>query len=78
MGVITDRGVMLIGTVVVGNDGASANVHAGAHRGVSYIRQMIGFSAYCQGRIFDFDEVANVHLGGQGGARAQASEGTDD
>ena len=78
MGVITDRGVMLVGTVVVGNDSPGANVHSGADRRISYIRQMIGFSAYCQGRIFDFDEVANVHLGGQGGARAQASEGTDD
>ena len=53
-------------------------VGAVAHGGVAQIGQVIRLGAARQGGVLHFDEVADVHVGAQLGARPQAGERTDD
>ena len=43
--VVLDHGAEFVGAVVVGGDGARADIHVGADRRVTDIRQMVGLAA---------------------------------
>lgn len=60
--VITDGGVMFIRTVVVGDDGAGADVDPCADRRIADVSEMVSFGARCHRRVFDLDEVADVDI----------------
>jgi hypothetical protein len=70
-----DHGAVLVGAVVVGGDAAGAEVHALADGAVAQVGQVVGLGAGGQRRVLHLDEVADVHLGAQVGARAQARVG---
>ena len=74
MNIITNHGAVLVGTVVIGGDAASTKVDAFAHRGITQIRQMVGFGAFCQRRVFNLYEVTDMDFSTQLRTRPQAGK----
>ncbi|OIQ72175.1 hypothetical protein GALL_462010 [mine drainage metagenome] len=68
---------MLVRAVVVGDDGAGADVHPRAHCGVAHVGEVIGLGSVAQRGVFHLDEIADVHPVGQRRGGAQPGEGAD-
>src|SRR5690606_32332571 len=75
--IVLDHRVMLVGTVVVADDGAGADVDAAAYGGVAEIGMVVGLGVVGDLRVLHFDEVADVHIPAQGRARTQTGIGPD-
>ena len=78
MGVRADDGVVLVRAVVVGDDGASADIGAWTDGRITDIGQVVGLGACAHRRVLDLDEVADMHIGAERGAGAQPRERPDD
>ena len=78
VGVGADGGAVLVRAVVVGGDRAGAVVDPLADVGIAEVGEVVGLGAAAEGRVLDLDEVADVDLGAELGAAAQAGERTDD
>ncbi len=76
--IVFNHGAVFVGAVVVGHDGARADIDPRAHRGVTHIAQVVGLGARAQRAVFHFDEVADVYAIGQGSCGPQPGEGADD
>src|SRR5581483_7698052 len=76
-GVVADDGAVLVGAVVVGGDGARADVNLAPDRAVADVREMVHLARFGDVGLLDFDEIADVHVVGEPGARAQPGERTD-
>ena len=72
-----DMGLVFVRAVVIRSDDACTVIDAFAHMGVAYISQMVGFSAFGQGAVFDFYKITNVHIVTQCRARSQTCKWTD-
>src|SRR3979411_2124606 len=59
--VILDGRAMLIGAIVVGNDGAGTNVHTLTQRSIADVRQVVGLGIVSHLSILHLDEIADVH-----------------
>ena len=68
---------MLVGAVVVGHDGAGADIDALAEARIAHVGQVVRFRGGTEARVLHLDEVADVHSAAQGGGRAQARERPD-
>ena len=62
VGIVTDHGAVLVGAVVVGNDGAGADVDARADLRITDVREVIGLGAITHLRVLHLDEIADVHF----------------
>jgi hypothetical protein len=76
-GIVLDDRLELVGAVVVAGDRAGADVDAAADRRVADVGQMVGLGLRGDRAVLDLDEVADMHVLGQHGARAQAGIGAD-
>ena len=68
---------MLVGAVVIANDGASPDVDTATDDGVAQIGQVIGFGFVTNFGRLGFDEIADMHFVGQPCARAHPGIRTD-
>ena len=73
-----DRRAVLVRAVVVGGDAAGAEVDALADVAVAEVGEVVGLGAVAERRVLDLDEVADVHVGAERRAAAQARERADD
>src|SRR4051794_17252890 len=73
-----DDGLLLEEAVVVAGDRPGADVGALAHLRVADIAEMVGLCTSPEPRSLHLDEIADVDLGAELGARAQARERPDD
>jgi len=53
---------VFVHAVVVGNNRAGAEVGFAADFGVADVGEVVGFGAFADGGVFDFDEVADVYV----------------
>ena len=67
----------LIEAVVVAEDRAGADVGLGADAAVAEVGQVVGLGASVQSYVLNLDEIADVHVGAELGARPEAREGSD-
>src|SRR5258706_488672 len=67
--VLPDLALVLVDPVVIGHDGSSADVGAWAHLGVADVGQVIGLGCAADATGLDLDEIADVHLVVELGAR---------
>src|SRR5690606_15714990 len=74
--VLAHHRAVLVGAVVVAGDGARADVGARTDLGIAQVAQVTGLGALAEHRVLQLDEVADVGLFAQHGARAQAGERT--
>src|SRR6185369_4876450 len=75
--VVLDHGAMLVYAVVVAGNGAGANIHVAADARVAHVGEMVGFRTDADVGGFDFDEIADMHVGGKCGAGTDARVRTD-
>src|SRR5712691_7527513 len=75
--VVLDDRAVLVRPVVVAGDRAGADVDVFSDLAVADIGKVIGFGALTDAARLDFDEVAEVHVGGEARARPDAGVGTD-
>ena len=75
---VFDDGPVLGGAVVIARDRARADVDLGADGRVAEIREVVGLAACAQRRVLELDEVADVRVLADVGARSQMRERTDD
>src|SRR5207248_5988150 len=73
---VLDPGLVLEEAVVVAGDGAGADVDLAPDHGIADIGQMIGLAALAEPRRLELDEIADVDIGAELRARAEACEGT--
>ena len=59
---VADDGFVFVHAVVVGNDCACAEVGFAADFGIADVGEVVGFGAFADGGVFDFDEVADVYV----------------
>ena len=78
VGVGADRRAVLVRAVVVGGDAAGAVVDALADVGIADVGEVVRLRARRQRRCLDLDEVADVDVGAEHRAAAQAAERADD
>src|SRR5476649_2349523 len=76
--VVFDHGARFVDAVVVAGDGAGADVDARTNGGVADVGQVVGLAVRGDLAVLDFDEIADVYVLGQLGARAQARVRSDD
>ena len=72
-----DVRVVLVEAVVVAKDRARADVGAGADAAIAEIGQMIGLGALLDRDLLDLDEIADMHVLGEIGARPQPRKRAD-
>jgi hypothetical protein len=68
---------MLVNAVVIAGDGAGPDIGALADMRVADIGKMIGLGARLEGGLLHLDEIADMDVGAQFGARPQPCKGPD-
>src|SRR2546425_5995579 len=74
--IIFDHGAVLGNTVVIAGDGASAHIDACAELRIADVAKVIGLRLRAQPTGLDLDEVADMHVLGEAGSRAQPGVGS--
>src|SRR4029077_2012372 len=74
---LADVDEMLVEAVIVTKDGAGPDVGARAHPPVADIGKVVGLGTSLEAGVFDLNEIADVDVGADVGARPQPREGPD-
>ena len=74
---VADDRLVLVHAVVVARDGARAEVHVGAQRGVADVGEMRHLGAAADLRLLQLDEVADLRPRADMARRAQVAEGSE-
>ncbi len=68
---------MFVHAVVVGNNRTCAEAGFAADFGITNVGEVVGFGAFADGGVFDFDEVADMYVVGKVGLRTQTGVRAD-
>src|SRR5580658_1478230 len=74
---VLDMGRPFVGAVVVARDGAGADVHIGAHDGITEVGEVVRLAADAELRVLQLHEVADVDVRREYRSGTNPREGTD-